>query len=70
MNGISLAVSKNMHPAGRQLSEKAKEIAVGFEKTEFKASDGWLDKGKKCFNIKKGAVVGESGCVSCVTLSS
>ena len=65
-----LAVSKNIHPAGPQLSEKAKEIAVRLGKTEFKASDGWLDKWKKRFNIKSKAVVGESGDVSCATVSS
>ena len=65
-----LAVSKNIYPSGPQLAEKAKEIAVRLGKTEFKASDGWLDKWKKRFNIKSKAVVGESGDVCSATVSS
>ena len=46
-----LAGSKNIYPAGPQLSEKAKEIAATLGKPDFKASNGWLDKWKKHFNI-------------------
>ena len=65
-----LAISKNIYPAGPQLSEKAKEIAVRLGKTNFKASDGWLDKWKKRHNLKSKAVVGECGDVSSETVSS
>ena len=48
-----LATSKNIYPNGPQLSEKAKEIAIKLKKEGFNASEGWLDKWKKRYNIKK-----------------
>ena len=41
-----LAVSKNVHPDGRILKEKALEIAGHLDCNEFKASKGWLDRWK------------------------
>ena len=67
---VSPSSLQNVYPSGPQLAEKAEEIALRLGKTEFKASDSWLDKWKKHFNIKSKAVVGESGGVSCVTVSS
>ena len=65
-----LACSKNIYPAGPQLSEKAKEIAATLGKPDFKASNGWLDKWKKRFNITQKSVVGESGDVNPETVPS
>ena len=65
-----LATSKNIYPNGPQLSEKAKEIAVKLKKEGFSASDGWLDKWKKRYNIKSKSVVGESGDVSSETVAA
>ena len=65
-----MACSKNIYPAGPQLSEKAKEIAATLGKPDFKASNGWLDKWKKCFNITQKSIVGESGDVNPETVLS
>ena len=65
-----LATSKNIYPNGPQLSEKAKEIAIKLKKEGFNASEGWLDKWKKRYNIKKKAIVGESGDVSSETITA
>ena len=42
-----LACSKNIYPGGPQLIEKAKEIAERLGKSNFKGSQGWLEKWKK-----------------------
>ena len=65
-----LAVSKNVFPDGRILSEKAKEIAQHLGFVDFKASNGWLDRWKKRHNIKQMTVSGESGDVSGATIDS
>ena len=65
-----LAVSKNVFPDGTQLAEKAKEIASKLGLSDFKASNGWLDRWKKKHNIKKMTISGESGDVSGSTVSS
>jgi hypothetical protein len=65
-----LACSKNIYPAGPQLTEKAKEIAAAIGKPDFKASNGWLDRWKKRFNITQRSVVGESGDVNPETVLS
>ena len=65
-----LACSKNIYPGGAQLTEKAKEIAERFGKTEFKGSRGWLDKWKKRYNVKQLKISGESGDVRGDTVDS
>ena len=67
----NLAVSKNIYPAGPQLSEKAKEIAnTVLGKPDFKASNGWLDKWKKRYNIRQITISGEAGDVAGETVES
>ena len=65
-----LACSKNIYPVGPQLCEKAKEIAEHLQFTSFKASNGWLDRWKKQYNIKQVKIHGESGEVSGATVES
>ena len=65
-----LACSKNIYPVGLQLCEKAKQIAERLQKPEFKASNGWLDRWKKRYNIKHVKTNGESGEVSGATVDS
>ena len=65
-----LACSKNIYPVGSQLCEKAKQIAEHLQKSEFKASNGWLDRWKKQYNIKHVKINGESGEVSGATVDS
>ena len=48
-----LAVSQNSYPGGPQLYEKEKEIAEHLGFPVFKASNGWLDRWKKRYNVKK-----------------
>ena len=52
------------------LKEKAIEIADKLGVEGFKASNGWLDKWKKCHFIKRVTVCGESGDVSGPTVDS
>lgn len=40
-------------PGGPRITEKALEIAAQMGKTEFKGSNGWLEKWKKRYNIKQ-----------------
>ena len=54
----------------KHLTEKAKEIAIKLGKPNFKGSRGWLDKWKKCFNIKELKICGESGDVEGETVES
>ena len=65
-----LACSKNIYPVGPQLCEKAKEIAERLQQSSFKASNGWLDRWKKRYNITHVKINGESGEVSGVTVES
>ena len=65
-----LACTKIIYPVGSQLCEKAKQIAERFQKPEFKASNGWLDRWKKRYNIKHVKINGESGEVSGATVDS
>ena len=67
---LRLAVSKNLFPDGRILSQNAKEIAQHLGFAEFKASNGWLDRWKKRHNINQMTVSGESGDVSGATVDS
>lgn len=65
-----LACSKNVYPVGPQLCEKAKQIAERLQKSDFKASNGWLDRWKKRYNIRHVKINGESGEVSGLTVES
>ena len=56
-----LAVSRNIYPIGPQLCEKAKEIAELLGVPNFKASNRWLDRWKKRYNVKKMKINGEAG---------
>ena len=55
-----LAVSQNIYHMGPQLSEKAKEIAEILGVHHFKASNGWMDRWKKRYNLKKMKINGEA----------
>lgn len=65
-----IATSKNIHPGGPELMEKAKEISDKLGKPNFKGSRGWLDKWKKRFNIKQLKICGESADVDGATVDS
>ena len=66
----SLACSRNIHPGGPQLIEKARQIAEQLGVENFKGTHGWIDKWKKRYNIKQMNVCGESGDVQGETVSS
>ena len=55
-----VAVRKIIYPDGPTLIEKAKLIAEHLKITDFKASNGWLEKWKTKHNIKKMVICGES----------
>ena len=63
-----LACSKNIYPSGPQLSEKAREIAQRLHVERFSASNGWLDKWKRHYNVRYVKICGESADVSGVTV--
>ena len=65
-----LAVSKNVHPDGRILKDKAVEIARRLHCDDFKASNGWLDGWKERYNVRQMKVSRESGDVSGATVDS
>ena len=65
-----LACSKNIYPGGPELMEKAKEIAEKLGISDFKGSQGWLDKWKKRYNVKQLKICGESGDVQGETIDS
>ena len=50
-------------PGRPQLCENSREIPV-LEKSDFKASNGWLDKWKRRCNIRQITISGESGDVA------
>ena len=56
-----LAVSRNIYPMGPQLCEKAKEITELLGVPNFKASNRWLDRWKKRYNMKKMKINEEAG---------
>jgi hypothetical protein len=47
--------------SGTMMQEHAKEVAEKLEKSEFKASNGWLESFRKRHQIVFNAVCGESG---------
>ena len=59
-NGTCLLSQKNIYPCGPQLCEKAKEIAIRTGSPNFKASNGWLDRWKRRYNVKRMKISGES----------
>ena len=63
-------MSKNVHPGGRILVEKAMEIAAKLNLGDFKASNGWLDRWKKKHDLRLMNICGESGSASSVTVDS
>lgn len=65
-----MACSKNIYPCGPQLCAKAKEIAVRLGVSNFEGTNGWLEKWKTRYNVKKVAISGESGDVSGATVSA
>ena len=65
-----LASSKNIYPGGLQLMEKATEIAARLGKQDFKGINGWLEKWKRRYNIRRVAICGESGVVRGDTIDS
>ena len=65
-----LAVSRNIYPGGAQLCEKAKQIAEHLGFPDFKASNGWLDRWKRRYNVKRMKINGESGDVRGETVES
>ena len=66
----SLATTRNIYPAGPQLCEKARQIAAKLGCDNFKASNGWLDRWKKRYDIHKMKINGESGDVAGETITS
>ena len=56
--------------SGPMLQEEAKVIADRLGDNVFKASNGWLEKWKKRYNIKEMSVAGEDGDDNSVTLES
>jgi hypothetical protein len=62
-----LACSKNIFPSGSQLIEKAKQIAERLGNSNFKGSNGWLEK---WFNVKMVKLCGESGDICGDTIDS
>ena len=66
----SLATTRNIYPAGPQLCEKARMIADQLGVNNFKASNGWLDRWKKRYDIRKIKICGESADVSGETVES
>ena len=66
----TLACSRNIHPGGPQLIEKARQIAKQLGVENFKGTHEWIEKWKKRYNIKQPNVCGESGDVQGETVSS
>ena len=66
----SLTCSKNIYPDGPQLLEKARKIAECLGKRDFVGTNGWLEKWKQRYHVRRVAICGESGDVSGVMVSS
>ena len=65
-----IACSKNIYPSGPQLCEKAREIAQRLHVEGFKASNGWIKKWKRRYNVRYVKISGESADVSGITVES
>ena len=65
-----MACSKKIYPDGPQLLQKARKIAECLDKHEFVGTNGWLDKWKQRYHVRRVAICGESGDVSGITVSS
>ena len=65
-----MAVHKNIYPDGPKICQKAKEIAQHLDISDFKASNGWLEKWKLKHNIRQMTISGESGEVKGETVDS
>ena len=65
-----LATTRNIHPAGPQLCEKARLITDRVGVHSFKSSNGWLEWWKKHYDIHKIKINGESGDVARDTIAS
>ena len=62
----------NIYPHGPMLKEEAMEITKCLDKVEFKifaASNGWLEKWKISYGVRKRKVNGEAGEVAEYTVS-
>ena len=55
----TLACTKKIYPGGSQLIEMGMQIAARLGEHHFKASNGWLEKWKKRYNMKELKVCGE-----------
>lgn len=62
-NWFKQARDKNIPISGTLVRAEAKEFAIALEKTNFKASTGWLDRFKNRKEISFKTVSGESGIV-------
>uniref|UniRef100_A0A2S2QB75 Tigger transposable element-derived protein 6 n=1 Tax=Sipha flava TaxID=143950 RepID=A0A2S2QB75_9HEMI len=62
------ARAKNIPISGPILKEKALQVSKEFKCENFKASNGWLDKFKSCYNISFKVVCGESKSVDTETV--
>ena len=61
---------KNIPVTGPMLQEKAKPASEELGDSEFTASNGWLDRFKKRFNIKSNVISSEAGGVREETVTS
>ena len=64
------ARTKNIPVTGPMLQEKAKWASEELSDPTFKASNGWLDRFKKWYNITSKVISGEAGGVSKETVTS
>ena len=64
------ARSKNIPVTGPMLQEKAKRANEELGDATFKASNGWLDRFKKRYNVTSKVISGEAGGVSEETVAS
>ncbi|XP_064633669.1 tigger transposable element-derived protein 6-like [Lineus longissimus] len=54
------ARSHSLPVSGPMIQEKARQFALGLDKKDFKASNGWLEKWKIRHNINQATICGES----------